>query len=143
MFKIGDMTEWAKVPLSWERVPSGALVRVVPDTKELRLGHAMRCGDLGRWVDATGHLGRPWQWADGDWGGLVEQIQIISLNMTGEEAAKDLLELMTGLIPNVEPLLQAWSMRHSQGRLPELRVSELDETFRPGRMQEHARSNLW
>ena len=128
---IGDMTTWSEVPLSWEQVPSGALARVLPDSHDFVLGHVVRQGDFGFWIDASGNAGRRWRWEDGDWGGLVEQIQIVALGLTGDEPAADILVLMTGSAPSVEPLVQAWSLRHFRGRRLSLSADEVRASFRP------------
>lgn len=131
VMNIGDMKMMAEVPLSWEMVPSGALARVLPDTQEFRLGHVVRHGDFGQWVDARGNIGRCWKWSDGDWGGLVEQIQIVALGLTGTETADELLGYMTAQVPSVDPLIQAWSLRHCRGRRLSFGPGEVRSAFRP------------
>ena len=91
---VGDTTIMSAVPIPWDQVPSGALVRVTPDTKVLRLGHALRVGDVGRWADAEGNLGGTWRWSDGDWCGLVERIEILALDLTSDIPATEILALM-------------------------------------------------
>lgn len=130
---IGGMTVLAEVPLPWEKVPSGALVRVLPDTQEFRLGHALRLGDFGQWIDSTGDAGRRWAWKDGDWGGLVEQLQIVALDLTGDETSNELLEHMLAASPSVEPLLQAWWRQHRWGRILKFDPGEVRAAFRPSR----------
>lgn len=130
--KIGDMTVTGEVPLPWAQVPDGALVRVLPDSPLFRLGHAVRFGQHGRWADDHGYLGRQWRWLDGDWGGLVEQIQVVALGLTGNESADEILELMTGKSPSVEPLITAWSARY-RGQAPKFSSADIRASFRPER----------
>lgn len=129
---IGDMTMLAEVPLSWEQLPSGALARVLPDTGEFRLGHVVRQGDFGQWIDSHGNAGRRWRWSDGDWGGLVEQIQVVALGLTGSESGDEILGLMTGQSPSVEPLIAAWSARY-RGQAPKFSSADIRASFRPER----------
>ena len=131
--KIGDMTVTGEIPLPWAQVPDGALVRVLPDSHLFRLGHAVRLGEHGRWADDYGYLGRQWRWIDGDWGGLVEQIQVVALGLTGSESADEILGLMTGQIPSVDPLIAVWSARY-RGQTPKFSSSDIRASFRPERV---------
>lgn len=131
--KIGDMTVTGEVPLPWAQVPNGALVRVLPDSHLLRLGHALRLGDHGRWANNHGYFGRQWRWLDGDWGGLAEQIQVVALGLTGGESADEILGLMTNPSPSVDPLIAAWSARY-RGQAPKFSSADIRASFRPERV---------
>lgn len=128
--KIGDMTVTGEVPLPWAQVPDGALVRVLPDSHLFRLGHAVRLGEHGRWADDYGYLGRQWRWIDGDWGGLVEQLQVVALGLTGSESADEILGLMTGQSPSFDPLIAARSARY-RGHTPKFSGDDIRSSFRP------------
>lgn len=93
-------------------------------------GHAVRFGEHGRWADDHGYLGRQWWWLDGDWGGLVEQIQVVALGLTGSESADEILGLMTGQSPSFDPLIAAWSARY-RGHTPKFSGDDVRSSFRP------------